>query len=137
MAVRLAGPAAARRGRARGLAAPAGLPALVGWLGAGAGARSAQRLAERRREADLPRRLDALRSSDLGGLPAAALAALAARRRWVHPRTGEQLVAAGAAQTAVYVVVDGALEARRPGDPAGTIRQQRRHRAASSAWPTR
>ena len=84
--------------------------------------RSRAEAAERERETDLPRRLDALRTSDLGGLPAPALAALAARARWLHPSTGQQLVIAGGSQNAVYVVVDGALEARRPGDPGGMIR---------------
>ncbi|MGK5679026.1 cyclic nucleotide-binding protein [Actinoplanes sp. URMC 104] len=80
------------------------------------------RRAENDREADSPRRLAALRASDLGGLPEPALQGLAARARWVHPPTGRQIVQAGGAQQAVYVVVDGALEARRPGDPPGTIR---------------
>ena len=80
------------------------------------------RRVEREREADLPRRLAALRSSDLGGLPEPALAALATRARWLHPPTGRQMVAAGGAQHAIYVVVDGALQARRPGDPGGTVR---------------
>jgi putative peptide zinc metalloprotease protein len=84
--------------------------------------RSRVRAAEREREADVPRRLAALRTSDLGGLPEPALAALAARARWLHPATGRQLVVAGTPQQAVYVVVDGALQARKPGDPGGTIR---------------
>ncbi|HEU5108558.1 MAG TPA: cyclic nucleotide-binding protein, partial [Micromonosporaceae bacterium] len=82
-----------------------------------------ERSAEQRREADAPRRLAALRASDLGGLPEHALAGLAARARWVRPRSGTQLVVAGTAQQAVYVVVDGAVQARKPGDPGGTIRQ--------------
>ncbi|GAB2628944.1 hypothetical protein Aab01nite_21200 [Paractinoplanes abujensis] len=80
------------------------------------------RRAENDREADSPRRLAALRASDLGGLPEPALQGLASRARWMHPPTGRQIVLAGAAQQAVYVVVEGALEARRPGDPPGTIR---------------
>ena len=80
------------------------------------------RRAENDREADSPRRLAALLASDLGGLPEPALQGLAARARWVHPPTGRQIVAAGGAQQAVYVVVEGALEARRPGDQPGTIR---------------
>jgi putative peptide zinc metalloprotease protein len=84
--------------------------------------RSQERRAEREREADAPRRLAALRSSDLGGLPEQALAGLAARARWLHPPTGRQLVVAGHSQSAVYVVVDGALQGRQPGDPGGTIR---------------
>jgi len=82
-----------------------------------------ERSVEKRREADAPRRLAALRASDLGGLPEHALAGLAARARWVRPRSGTQLVVAGSAQQAVYVVVDGAVQARKPGDPGGTIRQ--------------
>jgi len=82
-----------------------------------------ERSVEKRREADAPRRLAALRASDLGGLPEHALAGLAARARWVRPRSGTQLVVAGTAQQAVYVVVDGAVQARKPGDPGGTIRQ--------------
>ncbi|MEV0391633.1 cyclic nucleotide-binding protein [Polymorphospora rubra] len=83
-----------------------------------------RRWAERRYDADRPRRLDALRRSALGRLPAAILADLATQARWVRPRAGRQLVLAGAAQPAVYVVVDGALEGRHPGDPAGTIRER-------------
>ena len=60
--------------------------------------------------------------SDLGGLPEPALAGLAARARWLHPPTGQQIVVAGGSQSAVFVVVDGALQARAPGDPGGTIR---------------
>jgi putative peptide zinc metalloprotease protein len=81
-----------------------------------------ERVAEREREADAPRRLAALRASDLGGLPDPALRGLAARARWLRPETGRQLVVAGTSQQAVYVVVDGAMQARRPGDPGGTIR---------------
>jgi len=80
------------------------------------------RAAEREREADAPRRLAALRVSELGGLPEPALAGLAARARWMRPPTGRQLITAGGAQTAVYVVVDGAMQARQPGDPGGLIR---------------
>jgi putative peptide zinc metalloprotease protein len=81
-----------------------------------------ERAAERRSEVDLPLRLAALRGSDLGGLPGPALASLAQRARWLHPATGQQLVMAGTTQSAVYVVVDGALQGRRHGDPGGTIR---------------
>jgi putative peptide zinc metalloprotease protein len=83
---------------------------------------SRQRAAERQREVDAPRRLAALRASDLGGLPENALADLVARARWLRPPSGTQLVVAGGTQQAVYVVVDGAMQARRPGDPGGTIR---------------
>jgi putative peptide zinc metalloprotease protein len=104
----------------------AGLCAPLIYLAVGRLARLWQRyrdaVAERRREADLPRRLAALRSSDLGGLPTPALASLAQRARWLHPATGRQLVIAGSSQSAVYVVVDGALQGRMHGDPGGTIR---------------
>ncbi|WP_239162528.1 cyclic nucleotide-binding protein [Paractinoplanes rishiriensis] len=84
--------------------------------------RSGQQRAENDREADAPRRVAALLASDLGGLPEPALHGLAARARWVHPNTGRQMVLAGGAQSSVYVVVEGALQARKPGDPPGTIR---------------
>ncbi|MEV6298378.1 cyclic nucleotide-binding protein [Actinoplanes sp. NPDC051861] len=103
-----------------GIAAPP-LYFLLGRLGKG-WRRWRQRAAERNRGADLPRRLAALHASELGGLPEPALEGLAARARWMHPSTGRQLVLAGDHQTAVYVVVEGALHGRRPGDPGGTIR---------------
>jgi putative peptide zinc metalloprotease protein len=84
--------------------------------------RMRQRAAERDREADLPRRVAALRASELGGLPEPSLQALAARARWMRPPTGRQLVLAGETHNAVHVVVEGALHGRRPGDPGGTIR---------------
>jgi len=105
-----------------GLAAPM-VYVFAGWLGKRA-RRLREAIAQRRVESDLPRRYDALRGSALGGLPADALTRLAGDARWVRPRTGEQLVFAGAAQRSVYVVVDGALEGRRPGDPAGTVRER-------------
>jgi putative peptide zinc metalloprotease protein len=83
-----------------------------------------QRARERRLDRDAPRRLDALRSSALRDLSGPALATLAGQARWVHPRTGSQLVFAGAAQPDVFAVVDGALEARVPGDPGGTVRER-------------
>ncbi|MFI6077033.1 cyclic nucleotide-binding protein [Actinoplanes sp. NPDC051343] len=83
-----------------------------------------QRSAENDREGDTPRRLAALLASDLGGLPEPALHGLASRARWVHAPAGRQLVLAGGAQSAVHVVVDGTLHARKPGDPPGTIRHQ-------------
>ncbi len=105
-----------------GLTAPI-LYVLVGWLNKRA--RTAWReWQERQLAADTPRRLAALNASALSRLPATALQRLAGEARWVRPRTGEQLVFAGAAQSAVYVVVDGALEARRPGDPGGIIRER-------------
>ncbi|MEU4619006.1 cyclic nucleotide-binding protein [Actinoplanes sp. NPDC023801] len=81
-----------------------------------------QQAAERDREADLPRRVAALRASELGGLPEPSLQALATRARWFRPSTGRQLVLAGDTPSAVFVVVEGALQGRRPGDPGGTIR---------------
>jgi putative peptide zinc metalloprotease protein len=105
-----------------GLAAPM-LYVLVGWLNKRA--RTAWReWRERQLAADTPRRLAALNASALSRLPATALQRLAGEARWLRPRTGEQLVFAGAAQSAVYVVVDGALEARRPGDPGGMVRER-------------
>jgi putative peptide zinc metalloprotease protein len=83
-----------------------------------------QRSAENNREGDAPRRLAALSASDLGGLPEPALHGLAARARWVHAPAGRQMVLAGGAEAAVYVVVEGILQARKPGDPPGTIRHQ-------------
>jgi putative peptide zinc metalloprotease protein len=105
-----------------GLAAPA-VYALASWI-ARRVRRLRARLDERRVTADLPRRLAVLRSSALARLPAAALGELAARATWLHPRTGEPVVLAGGAQPHVLVVADGALEARRPGDPTGTVRQR-------------
>ncbi|WP_433056807.1 metalloprotease [Dactylosporangium sp. CS-033363] len=94
-----------------------------GWLRR-RGRRLRDRLGERKLGRDEPRRFAALSTSALSNLPPEALARLAADARWVHPRTGDQLVFAGAAQPSVYVVVDGALEARRPGDPTGTVRER-------------
>ncbi|MER7283977.1 cyclic nucleotide-binding protein [Dactylosporangium sp. NPDC000244] len=115
---------------ARGLLAVivAGLLAPVvylffGWLRR-RGRRVRDRLGERKLGRDEPRRFAALSSSALSNLPPDALARLAGDARWVHPRTGDQLVFAGAAQPSVFVVVDGALEARRPGDPTGTVRER-------------
>ena len=93
------------------------------WLG-----KRLRRMREQRRErrvaATLPRRLDALRASSLRDLRSRRWPNWPRRRRWVHPRTGEQLVFAGAAQPDVFAVVEGALEARSPGDPAGTVRER-------------
>ncbi|HEV7708092.1 MAG TPA: cyclic nucleotide-binding protein [Asanoa sp.] len=105
-----------------GLAAPLVYLAF-GWV-AGRVRALRRRIESRRRDLDAPLRLDALRASALGRLPGAALADLAAVATWVRPRTGQQLVFAGAAQRAVYVVVDGAVEARRPDDPSGLVRQR-------------
>ncbi|GAA3753294.1 hypothetical protein GCM10022225_42470 [Plantactinospora mayteni] len=110
------------------VAVVAGLAAPLVYLTAGWLARRVRRVrarwAERRQRLDLPRRLDALRSSPLGRLPEATLTELAQRARWVRPRTGEHLVFAGAAQSTVFLVVDGAMEGRRPGDPGGLVRQR-------------
>jgi putative peptide zinc metalloprotease protein len=81
-----------------------------------------ERSAERAREADTPRRLAALHASDLGRLPEPALAGLADRGHWLRPPNGRQLVIAGNIQQSVYVVVGGALQSRRAGDPGGAIR---------------
>ncbi|HWS37816.1 MAG TPA: cyclic nucleotide-binding protein [Actinoplanes sp.] len=81
-----------------------------------------QQAAERDREADMPRRVAALRASELGGLPEPSLNALAARARWNRPPNGRQIASAGDTQGAVHVVIDGAMHGRRPGDPGGTIR---------------
>jgi len=96
---------------------------VAGWTGRTV-RRLVRRLGDRRVERDEPRRLAALRDSTLRDLPDSALRELAAQARWRHPRTGEQVVFAGAAQPYVFVVVDGALEGRRPGDPVGTVRQR-------------
>jgi putative peptide zinc metalloprotease protein len=96
---------------------------LAGWVGK-RWRRLRLGIAERSVQRDLPRRVDALRASGLRDLPDATVAALARQARWVHPRTGEQLVFAGGAQSEVYAVVDGALEARAPGDPTGTVRER-------------
>ena len=113
-------------GRVLLLAVIVGLCAPLVYLAAGRLARWLQgarrRRAERHRTADAPRRLAALRASELGGLSDAALHSLTARARWLYPPSGRQLIQAGAAPAAVYVVVDGALQARRHGDPGGTIR---------------
>src|SRR5262249_37473109 len=86
--------------------------------------RMRRRLGQSRVDRDEPRRLAALRGSALRDLPDAALRALAAAARWRYPRTGEQVVIAGAAQPYVFAVVDGALEARAPGDPGGSVRER-------------
>ncbi|WP_255657713.1 cyclic nucleotide-binding protein [Actinoplanes sp. L3-i22] len=103
-----------------GLLAPP-LYFLAGRFGSG-WRRWRRRAAERDQERDMPRRMAALHASDLGGLPEPALQSLAARARWEHPRVGRQLVLAGEEPAAVYVVVEGALHGRRPGDPGGSIR---------------
>src|SRR5262245_2960739 len=94
-----------------------------GWLGR-RWRRLRLRIRDRRVQRDAPKRLDALRASSLRDLPADALTKLAASARWVHPRTGQQLVFAGRAQPEVYAVVDGAVEGRAPSDPGGTIRER-------------
>jgi putative peptide zinc metalloprotease protein len=94
-----------------------------GWL-ARRWRRLRRRIADARLERDAPRRLDALRATSLRDLPTHALAQLARSARWVYPRTGSPVVFAGAAQPEVYAVVEGALEARAPGDPVGTVRER-------------
>ena len=67
-----------------GLCAPLRLPLFAG--GSARWWRAARRRrAERHATADAPRRLAALRASELGGLSAAALHSLAARARWLYP----------------------------------------------------
>ena len=113
-------------GRALLIAVIVGLCAPLLYVAAGRFARwwrgARTRRAERRRTADTLRRLSALHASELGGLPETALRSLAARARWLRPATGRQLITAGDVPSSVYVVVDGALRARRHGDPGGTIR---------------
>ncbi|MDR7280996.1 cyclic nucleotide-binding protein [Catenuloplanes atrovinosus] len=96
---------------------------LVSWL-----LRRVRRLAElrqeRKRAEDLPRRLHALNRSMLGKLPAEVLTRLARQAHWERPGDGRQLISAGGAQPTVYVVIEGALQGRRPGDPGGILRQQ-------------
>jgi putative peptide zinc metalloprotease protein len=96
---------------------------VAGWSGK-RWRRLREAIAEGHHTRDLPRRLDALRASSLRELPLATLSTLAERAHWVHPRTGQQLVFAGAAQPDVYAIVDGALEGRAPGDPVGTVRER-------------
>ncbi|GIF09856.1 cyclic nucleotide-binding protein [Actinoplanes siamensis] len=103
-----------------GLVAPP-LYFLLGRLGSG-WRRWRRRAQERDQESDMPHRLAAFHASDLGGLPEPSLQSMAARARWEHPRVGRQLARAGEPQATVYVVVEGALHGRRPGDPGGTIR---------------
>jgi putative peptide zinc metalloprotease protein len=105
-----------------GLAAPL-VGTLAGWLGRRVG-RVPQWVARRRREADRPRRLDALRASALAALPSDALAELARTGRWLHPRSGSAVITAGATPRAVYVVASGTLEAHAPGDPPGSARER-------------
>ena len=113
VAQRLGGPAAARRWWCSGSARRWST-----WPSAGCARLVAPVARARRRAATArptcPRRLAALRDSDLGGLPEPALAGLAARARWLHPPTGRQLVIAG-----------------RP--PAGRLRGRRRRPAGPPA----
>src|SRR6185369_5382644 len=94
-----------------------------GWL-AQRWRRLGLRMKDRRAGRDLPRRVDALRRSVLRDLPDATLSKLAVSSRWVHPRTGQQLVFAGRPLPEVYAVVDGAVEGRAPSDPGGTVRER-------------
>jgi putative peptide zinc metalloprotease protein len=96
---------------------------VLGWLGRRLG-RVPRRLRESRRTKDLPRRLETLRVTALAGMPTETLTELARAGRWVRPRSGTPLIVAGAAPRAVYVVADGALEARAPGDATGSVRQR-------------
>ena len=85
------------------------------------------RAARRRRHeqalaADAPNRRRALEASRLGSLPPDALEHLAAESRWLAPRRGEVVRHLDADDRDVLVVVEGALEGRRPGDTPGTVR---------------
>ena len=71
-----------------------------------------------------PRARAALADSPLGGLPESALTRLAAWSRWVKAISGSQLISAGAEHPDVFLVVEGVLEARAPGDPVGTVRER-------------
>lgn len=84
------------------------------------------RLEERDRVGDLPRRVDALRATALAVLGEEHLITLGEEARWLHPRTGTQVIGPGPPPTEALVVVDGALEGRSPGDPPGTIRARAR-----------
>lgn len=107
---------------AAGLLSPL-LYVLIAWL-ARLPARVRTRMAERRRASDQPRRLDALRTTAFSKLPPERLTELAALAQWVRPRRGSEVATAGAAMPNVYAVIDGALEARHPGDPTGTVRSR-------------
>jgi putative peptide zinc metalloprotease protein len=99
------------------------LYALAGWV-TRLSHRLRRRAAHRRPDEDHVHRLAVLRSSPLGHLPTPALTDLAARSHWLHPHRGQRIVRAGAVQPNVFVVADGAVEARAPGDPSGTVRRR-------------
>lgn len=85
-------------------------------------ARSAMR--ERDVVGDEPRRLAAIRASRLGLLAPEQVARIARESRWVQPKPGADVITAGASVPGAVVVVEGALHGRRPGDPAGTVRER-------------
>jgi putative peptide zinc metalloprotease protein len=66
---------------------------------------------EKNREADAPRRLDALRLTRLATLPAESIEALAREASWLHPRRAQGRQPD--ALPAVFAVVDGARAATR------------------------
>lgn len=84
--------------------------------------RARRRLAERRRQADEPRRLEALAASALRGLSVQSLQAMVRDAKWWRPRTATAVIRQGAPPPGVLVVVHGFLEARRDADPSGSVR---------------
>ncbi len=99
---------------------------VVGGFVARSWRRVAVRLEERNRAGDLPRRVDALRATALAILNEEHLSTLGEEARWLHPRTGTEVIGPGPPPTEALVVVEGALEGRSPGDPPGTIRARAR-----------
>lgn len=81
-----------------------------------------ERLRQRRRDADLPRRVAALHRTALRELPEPVVTELAREARWLHPRSGETVAFAGPSPRDVLVVDSGAVVGRRLGDSPGTIR---------------
>ena len=76
------------------------------------------------RVADEPRRVAGLRETRLGSLAEDELLDLAVDARWVRPRRGSVVVGSGSAPDGVLAVVEGELEASRPGDAAGYVRSR-------------
>ena len=81
-----------------------------------------RRMKERARHADEPRRFAVISSSALRTLPAEALAMIAREARWARPRSGAAVIPQNSPPPGLLVVVEGSLEARRDGDPGGSIR---------------
>ncbi|MBO0868692.1 MAG: hypothetical protein J2P15_09025 [Micromonosporaceae bacterium] len=86
-----------------GLGAPV-VYVFAGWLSKW-WRRIRERMRERRVAADAPRRREVLLRSALARLPGPVLDHFAHAARWVRPRTGEQLVFAGAAQTVTLLTI--------------------------------